>query len=179
MEIILQEISAATITDVNQCDGVFTIEAKLVLHVENDEIRTTIVAVPPTQKRYNTIEMDYLAYVDNPTKVIFLAYVAGAIAGQIILRKNWNRYVYVEDISVDVAFRQRGIGQALMAKAEQWAKQRHLVGLMLETQNNNVRACRFYEKYGFQLRGFDSFLYKGFNRETDEIALYWYLTFED
>jgi streptothricin acetyltransferase len=50
---------------------------------------------------------------------------------------------------------------------------------MLETQNNNVAACRLYESGGFQLAGFDRCLYKGLHPDTDEIALYWYLVFVD
>jgi RimJ/RimL family protein N-acetyltransferase len=48
---------------------------------------------------------------------------------------------------------------------------------MLETQDNNVPACRLYARCGFQLRGFDTHLYKGDDPSTDEIALYWYLVF--
>ena len=64
-----------------------------------------------------------------------------------------------------------------MQKAVEWAKVKRLPGIMLETQNNNVTACRFYENFGFKLRGFDTYLYKGLTPATDEIALYWYLIF--
>jgi ribosomal protein S18 acetylase RimI-like enzyme len=60
----------------------------------------------------------------------------------------------------------------------EWARDKGCPGMMLETQNNNVAACRFYESCGFELGGFDAYLYKGLNRTTDEIALYWYLMFE-
>ena len=63
----------------------------------------------------------------------------------------------------------------LFCQAKQWARERNLAGIMLETQNNNVSACKFYERCGFRLEGFDQYLYKGVNLETDEIALYWYL----
>lgn len=46
-------------------------------------------------------------------------------------------------------------------------------GIMLETQNNNVAACKFYEKCGF-----DFLVYKGLDMQNDEVALYWYLHFE-
>ena len=36
-----------------------------------------------------------------------------------------------------------------------WAKQKDLCGLMLETQNNNLLACRFYIKKGFVLGAVD------------------------
>jgi ribosomal protein S18 acetylase RimI-like enzyme len=62
-----------------------------------------------------------------------------------------------------------------VAEAIDWAKTKLLAGIMLETQNNNVAACRFYERCGFKLGGFDRYLYKGISKNTEEIALYWYL----
>ena len=71
------------------------------------------------------------------------------------------------------------MGRALLQHAVAWARERQLAGVMLETQNNNVAACRLYESCGFQLGGFDRYLYKGLHPDTDEIALYWYLLFAD
>ena len=80
---------------------------------------------------------------------------------------------------MDVKFRRQGIGKQLILQAQRWAQDRSLAGIMLETQDNNVSACKFYESCGFQLRGFDAYLYKGINIHTDEIALYWYLIFDE
>ena len=44
----------------------------------------------------------------------------------------------------------------------EWAKTGGFPGVTLETQNNNVAACLLYESSGFELRGFDTHLYKGF-----------------
>ena len=57
------------------------------------------------------------------------------------------------------------------------AKEKGFPGLMLETQDNNVAACRLYARCGFELRGFDTHLYKALDPSSDEIALYWYLIF--
>ena len=92
-------------------------------------------------------------------------------------QRNWNRFVY-EDIVVDRSFRRCGVGQTLMARARQWAQERCLAGLMLETQDNNVGACEFYEACGLRLGGFDTRLYKGLDPNTNEAALFWYLLFE-
>ncbi len=179
MDIIIEEAVAQNIGDVNQCDGEFVVDSKLVLSVENGSIRYTIVPVPSTSKRYEADDIDYRTYLHDPDKAVLLAYVGGRIAGQIILRKNWNTYAYLEDIAVDKEFRKSGIGKRLMLQAKRWAHTRNLAGIMLETQNNNVNACLFYERCGFQLRGFDTHLYKGIKNDTDEIALFWYFTFED
>ena len=171
----IKEIDKKTMKDVHKVDGTFTVNSKLVLHVENNTITYTIVEVPPYEKRYKDDDID-LTYISDPDKTIYLAYINETIAGHIILRKNWNNYAYIEDIAVDVQFRQQGIGKALLNYAKEWAKKKKLAGIMLETQNNNVAACKFYERCGFILGGFDKYLYKGLHTNTEEIALYWYYT---
>jgi ribosomal protein S18 acetylase RimI-like enzyme len=78
---------------------------------------------------------------------------------------------------VEPEYRGEGIGRALIECAIAWAKEKGLPGIMLETQDNNVPACRLYARCGFTLRGFDTHLYKALDPDTDEIALYWYLMF--
>jgi len=78
---------------------------------------------------------------------------------------------------VDAQFPAAGTCRALIARAVEWAKAKNLPGIMLETQNNNVAGCKLYEKCGFKLGGFDRYLYRGLTPATDEIALYWYLIF--
>ncbi len=179
MGILLREIDASNTRFVNKCDGTFTVDSKLVLRFDDGEIRYSLVPLPPFQKRYPLVDVDYSAYLNHPEQTIFLAFVDGQLAGQIILRKNWNRYASVEDIAVDVHFRRIGVGRELIARAVRWAKDNKLPGIRLETQDNNVAACRFYERLGFKLGGFDQYLYKGIEGVEDEVALYWYLLFED
>jgi len=46
---------------------------------------------------------------------------------------------------------------------------------MLETQHNNVAACRLYARHGFRLGGVDLDLYRGLPHPgRHEIALFWY-----
>jgi ribosomal protein S18 acetylase RimI-like enzyme len=173
---IIKKLDKEHVQDVQKVDGTFTINSVLTLHLENNTLTYTVEEVPQAEKRYKKDDTDYTTYVDNPEKIIYLAYVKDTLAGHIILRKNWNNYAYIEDIAVDVAFRNQGIGTALIQCGKEWARTTKLAGIMLETQNNNGAACMFYESCGFTLRGFDTHLYKGL-KDTDEIALYWYYTF--
>jgi streptothricin acetyltransferase len=171
------ELDEGNLQDVNKCDGTFTVDSRLVLQIEKDAIRYTVANITPYQKRYPLDDIDYTKYLANPTKTIFFAYQDGQLAGQVILRANWNHYAFIEDIVVDSHHRRSGIGRALMQAAIAWAKDRQLAGVTLETQNNNVTACHFYENCGFKLGGMDRYLYKGISKDTQEIALYWYLLF--
>lgn len=132
----------------------------------------------PREKQYPDDEEDWGAYIDDPDKAIFLCYEEEQCAGQIILRRDWNRYAFIEDISVAAAFRGRGVGTALMKRAVEWAREKELCGLALETQDNNLLACRFYKKFGMEIGAVNTMLYKNAPKPwCDEIAVFWYLKF--
>jgi streptothricin acetyltransferase len=177
MGITIEQISLDNLSDAGMCDGRFTVDSKLILAVENHVIQYTVVPAGPYAKQYPVETVEYGAHLNNPERTIYFAYLQREIAGQLRLRRNWNQYAYVEDLVVDVKFRRRGIGRALLERAVQWAKDQHLSGVMLETQDNNVAACRLYQQSGFALGGFDRFLYHGQQPDTDEVALFWYFRF--
>ncbi|MBU7009278.1 MAG: GNAT family N-acetyltransferase [Theionarchaea archaeon] len=179
MEINIRELDEKTVKDIHQVDGTFTVDSKLNLHLENNILVYTIEDVPPFKKRYKQDDADYNTYIDDPDKTAYLAYIENQIVGQIILRKNWNNFAYIEDIAVDATFRGRGVGKTLLMYAKKWAREKKVAGIMLETQNNNVAACRLYEGSGLVLGGFDKYLYKELRKDTDEIALYWYYLLEN
>jgi len=177
MAIIIREIDKDTIQQVKKEGSSFEVTSKMMLHAESGKITYTIVDVPPYTKQYGPEEVKPDNYIDNPDRVVFFAYADDELAGQIRIRKYWNAYAYIEDLAVEAEFRGQGVGRALMARAIEWAKERKFPGIMLETQNNNLAACKLYESCGFELGGFDVNLYKALNPSTDEIALYWYLIF--
>ena len=179
MNMIIKQLTDINIGDVGKCDGEFIVDSEMFIYVEKNSIRYQVLDRPPYLKRYDKDDIDYQIYMNNPEKAIFIAYVDGSVAGQVILYKSWNNYAYLHEIIADINFRRQGVGRALMQAAITWAKERHLPGLMLETQTNNLPACRFYESCGFELGGFDNNLYKGINKDSREVALFWYLYFDD
>jgi ribosomal protein S18 acetylase RimI-like enzyme len=177
MNIIVREIDQYNIEDFDRCDSSFTVSSKLILNAESGTISYTIMDVPPYTKQYGAEEFDSKYYLDHLDRAIFLAYLDEELAGEIRLRKNWNGYAYIDHIAVDSKYRKQGVGRILIKHAIEWARAKEFPGIMLETQNNNVAACRLYAGCGFELRGFDTHLYKALDPATDEIALYWYLIF--
>lgn len=177
MNLIIREIDQYSVEDLGRCDNSFTVSSKLVLNAEEGRIGFTIVDVSPYIKQYGPEDFDAEFYMDHPDRAVFFAYLDEELAGEIRLRKYWNDYAYIDNIAVDPKFRRQGTGGALIEQAIEWAKEKGFPGIMLETQNINVAACKFYESCGFELRGFDTHLYKGLDPATDEVALYWYLLF--
>ena len=119
---------------------------------------------------------DCLEYIDNTDKIIYLYYQDDKCVGKVKLRKNWNRYAYIEDIAVCKDFRGQGIGSALINISIEWAKHKNLHGLMLETQDNNLIACKFYHNCGFKIGSVDTMLYANFENNFEK-AVFWYLRF--
>ncbi|MDN7242163.1 GNAT family N-acetyltransferase [Planococcus sp. N028] len=120
-------------------------------------------------------QLKWKEYIDSEKKVMFLAFHAEECIGQIRLVKDWNRFAYIENIAVRRSFRKSGIGHLLLEVAETWAQDKSLIGLSLEAQNDNVIACRFYEKEGFVLGGADTL--KQHANSNIDITLYWYKVF--
>lgn len=177
---MIVELTKERIGDVNKANQLFSLIGRILPKYENGKwsYREELFPVPQ-EKRYPDDEEDWGAYIDNPDKVIFLCYEKGRCAGQIILRRDWNHYAFVEDISVAAEHRGRGVGTALMQRAVEWAREKELGGLALETQDNNLLACRFYKKFGMELGAVNTMLYQNAPKPwCDEIAVFWYLKFE-
>ena len=115
--IVLREIDATNIEDVNKCHDGFVVDSKLVLSAVEHEIRFSVVAVPEYEKHYPPNEVDYSAYMEEPDHNVFLAYVDGEIAGEVVVRQWWNSFGYIEDLSVRSKFRRTGVGQTLVKRA--------------------------------------------------------------
>jgi GNAT superfamily N-acetyltransferase len=75
------------------------------------------------------------------------------------------------DIRVAPEMRGRGVGAALFRAAEAWAAARGCTRLKIETQNVNVRACRFYRRMGCELGAIHRFAYPAL---PHEVQLLWY-----
>ncbi|MGD9804156.1 MAG: GNAT family N-acetyltransferase [Hyphomicrobiaceae bacterium] len=75
------------------------------------------------------------------------------------------------DIRVAPDLRGRGIGSALIAAAEAWAKTQAYRQIKVETQNINVAACQFYARRNYTLGAIHRFAYPLF---PHEIQLLWY-----
>ena len=65
------------------------------------------------------------------------------------------------DLKVAASCRGKGIGKALMDAGLQEASNRNYRGIYLQAQDDNLGACLFYLKCGFQIGGFDNRVYGG------------------
>ncbi len=137
---------------------------------------TEEVFAQKTSKVYPAEAFAPSEYIENPKRVAFMAMRCGQCAGIIRADTRWNGNVQIEDFAVDQNHRRRGVGGMLMDALVRWGRSGGKNGVFLETQDNNLIACRFYLQYGFQLRGADTKVYMG-SPYAKETALYFYLDF--
>lgn len=80
------------------------------------------------------------------------------------------------DIRISPEERRRGVGKRLFEKAVSWSRERGCVQMKIETQNNNVDACRFYAAMGAELGDIRRFAYSHEPTINNEVQLIWYFT---
>lgn len=173
---MIKKMTHSNRCDANKSNEGFVVSGRIIPKYENDNWTYTEEKFSERYvKQYDNEDIDS-TYIDDPGKAVFLYYTDHKCIGQIRLCSNWNGYALVEDIGVCSSWRKKGIGTKLLEKAVQWAKQNHHIGLMLETQDVNVSACRFYAKNNFIIGGVDTMLYSKFST-AHEKAIFWYYRF--
>ena len=79
------------------------------------------------------------------------------------------------DIRVADAYKHNGIGQKLFDMGVINAKNDGYQQMIIECQNNNVQACKFYQKQGAVLSKIDMYAYYFDSDAKNEIQFIWYL----
>ena len=159
--------------DIANCDFSFEINQEMEPPYENPFEQ--VVSVVPYRKAYTFVAEDFQFAPDETKRILLVASENDLVCGYLLASRSWNNYAQIDDFAVDSVARRKGIGRLLMDEVVHWAHRQNLPGLRLETQSNNVAACRFYYRYGFRLGGFDTRLYTALESARHEIALFWYL----
>lgn len=101
------------------------------------------------------------------------AYDGGKCVGLAVLQDSMFRYLYLYDLKVCGQYRRQGVGRALLEKSKEIALSRGYRGIYTIGQDNNLNACLFYIKSGFEIGGFDNRVYTGTNQEGKADILFY------
>ena len=147
-------------------------------------LELTYVALPGALWRVGNAEKsipeDMAGWLDSKDRGVYLAWLDEELAGQILLEVFENNVARIRDIRVQMTARRRGVGEAMCALAEDWARSKGLLGLFVETQDVNAGACQLFAKVGFHLGGVDTLRYAARSHQTimaaglRESALFFY-----
>ena len=125
------------------------------------ELRETLVDLP-LYKDYRAYQLTLAAVEARlaSTQGGYVALADGQVAGVILLNiEAWRAVARIEDIIVGRLFRRYGIGTLLLNCAADWARNHGCHALLLETQNINYPAIRFYLRNGLEVWGISQHFY--------------------
>lgn len=161
--------STSQLCELPQFDLRSIVESELSLKFTGDQLTYEVHPVVPYENVY-----EHSCPIGKPSHAAFIAEFESRVVGRIDLSVNWNGLGYIHNLAVDRLFQRRAVATNLVQKALAWSQTEQLPGVMLETQHNNVPACKLYERCGFQLSGFDKNLYRGLAPHARDVAVFWY-----
>jgi GNAT superfamily N-acetyltransferase len=127
-----------------------------------DGIQTFENPIEPDRRTDAQVAEEYLAEIAerlaNQPGAIFLAEDAGTALGwalvgreqnAVYVREDERAYANISELYVDERARGKGIGQALIAACEEWARSQRLGVVMIGVLPGNQRANAIYREAGF------------------------------
>ncbi|HSE12053.1 MAG TPA: GNAT family N-acetyltransferase [Rudaea sp.] len=92
----------------------------------------------------------YRQHLDSPTALVLAAVDHGGLLGKaVVFFRSDSDVARLYSIAVAEEARGRGIGEALLARAERAAHQRGVTRMRLEVRQDNASAMRLYERRGY------------------------------
>lgn len=161
------EIRLATLADLNAClalDDSFETEYVWQMEersdVRNITVNLRLTRLPRPMKVRDAVSRDDLVADYQRGDNLWVYAEGSAIAGFIsAVVEEWNQSASIHNFAVAPAYRRKGIGSALMRTVLDWAHQKKLRVVMLDTSTKNYPAICFYQKHGFTFCGFNDQLY--------------------
>jgi len=101
------------------------------------------------------------------------AYDGDKCVGLVILQQAFFKYMYLYDLKVAPEYWRQGVGTLLIEKSKEVAVQQGYCGLYTQGQDNNLGACRFYLKTGFEIGGLNTHVYRGTSQEHKKDILFY------
>lgn len=97
---------------------------------------------------WNDTRADIALARRGPNSAVLIGRDAGAVAASVMVGHDGHRgWLYY--VAVDPARRQRGLGRAMMAAAEDWLRGRGIAKVELLIRPENAEVQRFYEALGY------------------------------
>lgn len=123
----------------------------------------------PITKRF---PIDDLNKQGRPWEFAVVAVIQDRICGFVAADyQAWNHRLTIRHLYVDGRERKRGIGRALVDRAEGYGIERGAFSMWAETSSLNAPGVRAYRSFGFELCGLDTTLYQG-TPADNETALF-------
>lgn len=119
----IEALSDQNLSDINRANQPFEILGKVTPSLQNGRWSLKESLLPEEErylKTYPCDEVDYTAYIGSGDRAAFLCYDGTECIGQTVLRRDWNRYAFVEDLCVAAQHRRKGAGNGWRSDGAGW-----------------------------------------------------------
>lgn len=157
-DIIIRQINGERASDARLPNEPFRLWGRMIPRLENGAWSYGVEEWEETSEdRFPDEPYD----AENDDAIFLGAYQEETCVGVAVLRKDMFRYLYLDDLKVSASHRGRGVGGKLIEGCMEEARKLGLRGVYTIGQDNNLSACLFYLKRGFEIGGFDNRCYRG------------------
>ena len=156
----------------------FALWGRMIPSYQNGVWRYTVERLDPSEQAEMCFPDENYDYAEMCKASAFLgAYDTDTCIGLAVLQEAFFRYMYLYDLKVNRAYRNRGVASLLIENAKKIASEKGYRGIYTQGQDNNLSACLFYIKCGFRIGGLDTEIYKG-TRQEGKADILFYLDVE-
>lgn len=153
--------------DINLKNDSFPLYGKMIPTYENEKWGYSISLFPDSEVSEMCFPNENYQYEELEKDHVFIgAYDKDKCVGLAIMVDDWFKYMCLDDLKVSKGYRGQGVGTGLIKKALEVAKSRNYNGIYAIGQDNNLDACKFYLRNGFEIGGFDNRIYRGTSQEN-------------
>lgn len=160
--------------DINIPNQPFKIFGRLIPAYRDEKWSYTQELLPPediVEMCFPNENYDYRKL--SKSSICLGAYDGEKCIGLAILQKAPFRYMYLYDMKVNADYRGRKIGKLLLEHAKEVAVNQGYHGLYTQGQDNNLQACLFYLRNGFEIGGLDTKVYRGTSQENKKDIIFY------
>ena len=165
--ITVKIIDHANKADINIKNEPFKLYGLMLPSYNNGKWDYNVINFSPenrTEMRFPDEDYDYDKMIKD--HVFIGAYEGGKCIGLAIMRQSFSKYMYLYDLKVNSAYRGKGVGTKLIDECKKLALCEGYIGVYTQGQDNNLAACKFYLKCGFEIGGLDTHVYNGTSQEN-------------
>lgn len=161
--------------DINIPNQPFKLFGLMLPSYNNGKWDHTEIVFPPENHTEMCFPDENYDYDEMSKKHIFIgAYDDDNCVGLAILRQSMFRYLYLYDLKVNTEYRGEGVGALLIEECKKVALEQGYIGIYTQGQDNNLSACRFYLKNGFEIGGLNTHVYNGTSQENKKDILFYF-----
>lgn len=173
-KLVIRPIETSNQGDINLPNEAFDLVGTMVPSLKSGQWRYEVQYFEtPTTMRFPDENYDFDAM--KASYLALGAYLDGTCVGLAILEHQMFKHLYLYDLKVSQSARGHGVGTRLIEAAAKLASKHGYLGLFTIAQDNNLKACQFYLKNGFEIGGVNTHVYRG-TSQADKTNIYFYRT---